>query len=63
MLFIGQMTAMKGANKELKGMMKTVKLEDIDVCYLAFLLLPDSSCFQYSHLTCISNLLLIFLFD
>lgn len=30
------MTAMKAANKELKGMMKTVKLEDIDVCYLAF---------------------------
>lgn len=27
---------MKAANKELKGMMKTVKLEDIDVCYLAF---------------------------
>lgn len=27
----GQMTAMKAANKELKGMMKTVKLEDIDV--------------------------------
>jgi hypothetical protein len=26
----GQMTAMKAANKELKGMMKTVKLEDID---------------------------------
>jgi hypothetical protein len=25
------MTAMKAANKELKGMMKTVKLEDIDV--------------------------------
>ena len=35
-LFIGQMTAMKAANKELKGMMKTVKLEDIDVCYLPF---------------------------
>ncbi|PWZ18091.1 Charged multivesicular body protein 5 [Zea mays] len=29
-LLIGQMTAMKAANKELKGMMKTVKLEDID---------------------------------
>jgi len=27
---------MKAANKELKGMMKTVKLEDIDVCYLPF---------------------------
>jgi hypothetical protein len=26
------MTAMKAANKELKGMMKTVKIEDIDVC-------------------------------
>ncbi|XP_031375236.1 vacuolar protein sorting-associated protein 60.2 isoform X1 [Punica granatum] len=28
------MTALKSANKELKGMMKTVKLQDIDVCYL-----------------------------
>lgn len=26
-----QMTALKSANKELKGMMKTVKLQDIDV--------------------------------
>ena len=30
------MTAMKVANKELKGMMKTVKIEDIDVCVLLF---------------------------
>lgn len=27
-----QMTALKQANKELKGMMKTVKIQDIDVC-------------------------------
>lgn len=27
-----QMTALKSANKELKGMMKTVKIQDIDVC-------------------------------
>jgi hypothetical protein len=32
------MNAMKAANKELKGMMKTVKIEDIDVCGLAFAL-------------------------
>ena len=31
-----QMNAMKAANKELKGMMKTVKIEDIDVSFLAF---------------------------
>ncbi|TVU18449.1 hypothetical protein EJB05_34550 [Eragrostis curvula] len=39
------MTAMKAANKELKGMMKTVKLEDIDVCGILvlprFLMLPS----------------------
>jgi charged multivesicular body protein 5 len=39
-----QMTAMKTANKELKGMMKTVKLEDIDVystqdCFIFLLVL------------------------
>jgi len=28
------MTALKSANKELKGMMKTVKIQDIDVCIL-----------------------------
>jgi hypothetical protein len=27
-----QMSALKSANKELKGMMKTVKIQDIDVC-------------------------------
>lgn len=26
------MAALKVANKDLKGMMKTVKIEDIDVC-------------------------------
>jgi len=26
------MTALKSANKELKGMMKTVKIQDVDVC-------------------------------
>jgi hypothetical protein len=30
------MNAMKAANKELKGMMKTVKIEDIDVCHFEF---------------------------
>ena len=30
------MNAMKAANKELKGMMKTVKIEDIDVCLIEF---------------------------
>ena len=34
------MNAMKAANKELKGMMKTVKIEDIDVCLEDILLLP-----------------------
>jgi hypothetical protein len=33
------MNAMKAANKELKGMMKTVKIEDIDVCLADILLL------------------------
>ena len=28
------MTALKSANKELKGMMKTVKIQDIDVRFL-----------------------------
>lgn len=31
-LFLLQMSALKSANKELKGMMKTVKIQDIDVC-------------------------------
>jgi charged multivesicular body protein 5 len=56
-----QMTAMKAANKELKGMMKTVKLEDIDVSSI----LPSyrvSSCFQYSHLAHIFTLLYSFSF-
>lgn len=34
-----QMSALKSANKELKGMMKTVKIQDIDVCLLSFFLL------------------------
>lgn len=29
-----QMSALKSANKDLKGMMKTVKIQDIDVCLL-----------------------------
>lgn len=32
-----QMTALKSANKELKGMMKTVKIQDIDVCQTDYL--------------------------
>ncbi|GER40096.1 charged multivesicular body protein [Striga asiatica] len=35
------MSALKSANKELKGMMKTVKIQDIDVC-ISFLLLFTS---------------------
>lgn len=31
MFFLLQMSALKSANKELKGMMKTVKIQDIDV--------------------------------
>ena len=34
LLFLFQMSALKSANKELKGMMKTVKIQDIDVCIL-----------------------------
>ena len=30
------MTALKSANKELKGMMKTVKIQDIDVRFFSF---------------------------
>ena len=30
------MSALKSANKELKGMMKTVKIEDVDVSNLVF---------------------------
>ena len=30
-----QVSALKSANKELKGMMKTVKIQDIDVCSLS----------------------------
>jgi hypothetical protein len=37
------MNAMKAANKELKGMMKTVKIEDIDVCIVTLVLLPALS--------------------
>jgi len=38
------MTAMKTANKELNGMMKTVKLEDIDViCILPSYQIPRAS--------------------
>lgn len=38
-----QMTVLKSANKELKGMMKTVKIQDIDVRSLA---LFASVCFN-----------------
>lgn len=31
-----QMAAMKSANKELKGMMKTVNIQDVDVCILHY---------------------------
>ena len=34
------MSALKSANKELKGMMKTVKIQDIDVCNLLTPFLP-----------------------
>ena len=45
-LSIPQMNVMKAANKELKGMMKTVKIEDIDVCF-SFSLVAT----YYSYLT------------
>lgn len=32
---LDQMNAMRAANKELKGVMKTVKTEDIDECRIA----------------------------
>ena len=36
-----QMSAMKAANKDLKGTMKTLKIDDIDVwCFLFFYSLP-----------------------
>lgn len=34
LIMFQQMSALKSANKELKGMMKTVKINDIDVCIL-----------------------------
>lgn len=34
-----QMSALKSANQELKGMMKTVKIQDIDVC-ITFIFFP-----------------------
>lgn len=40
-----QMNAMKAANKELKGMMKTVKIDEIDVCVATLLVLPTLSDF------------------
>lgn len=39
-VYFMQMTALKSANKELKGMMKTVKIQDIDVSNLFLCLLP-----------------------
>jgi hypothetical protein len=47
---IVQMNAMKAANKELKGMMKTVKIEDIDVCHFDFvpcLVSPILCCYHF----------------
>ena len=43
-----QMNAMKAANKELKGMMKTVKIEEIDVCCYPFSA-PNTFRFCYIH--------------
>lgn len=45
-LFLFQMSALKSANKDLKGMMKTVKIQDIDVCLLIMVI-------------CFSNLVLL----
>jgi hypothetical protein len=39
------MNAMKAANKELKGMMKTVKIDEIDVCVATLVLSTFSDCF------------------
>lgn len=45
------MAAMKSANKELKGMMKTVKIQDIDVwsCHQVYAFLFIKSCFFSIH--------------
>jgi len=43
------MNAMKAANKELKGMMKTVKIDEIDVCVATRLVLPTFTDFFYIH--------------
>lgn len=45
---LSQMNAMKAANKELKGMMKTVKIDEIDVCVATILVLPLLSDFDLS---------------
>ena len=34
------MSALKSANKELKGIMKTVKIQDIDVCTYFLVYIP-----------------------
>lgn len=34
------MSALKSANQELKGMMKSVKIQDIDVCNLSIFFFP-----------------------
>jgi hypothetical protein len=55
---IVQMNAMKAANKELKGMMKTVKIEDIDVCHFDLVVVPCMVswvlCCYHSGILCIS---------
>ena len=43
-----QMNAMKAANKELKGMMKTVKIDEIDVCVATLFVLSTFSDFVIS---------------
>jgi len=45
-----QMNAMKAANKELKGMMKTVKIDEIDVCVATLSVL----CSQHLQISFIS---------
>ena len=49
---------MKAANKELKGMMKTVRIEDIDVCSITVHIFKIFSLFCLNYIwirTCIHN--------
>jgi hypothetical protein len=60
-LFVVQMTALKSANKELKGMMKTVRIEDVDVSLLtmSFLRIVSASVgFSYQFVLDFVNMII-----